>query len=207
MLGFLIPAFDDAGAVRIDAFAFQVVINHLIGDAQRHFILQAWTIIFQIGSRFLQVEMLRAAKVFQQLLALTLVQAEQGIDVRAAIAILGEETGHGFSRVIGADHYAFGHAGDAVLRFHPLAGFFIAADKIGKRNTRLFQRALTGQHRLFDVYHQRTVGFDKGQRVLTILLIRLHTIGETHGNKSVVVITTLLTQLGDRPLRQRARQG
>ena len=66
----------------------------------------------------------------KQLLALTLVQAEDRVDVGAAVAVLGEETGDRFCRMVGADHDAFGHPGNAVLRFHALAGFLVAANKI-----------------------------------------------------------------------------
>ena len=74
--------------------------------------------------------MLRTAQRGKQLLTLTLVQAEDRVDVGAAVAIFGEETGDRFRRMVGADHDAFGHPGDAVLRFHALAGFLVAANKI-----------------------------------------------------------------------------
>ena len=74
--------------------------------------------------------MLRTAQRGQQLLTLTLVQAEDRVDVGAAVAVLGEETGDRFCRMVGADHDAFGHPGNTVLRFHALAGFLVAANKI-----------------------------------------------------------------------------
>jgi hypothetical protein len=70
----------------------------------------------------------------QQLLALTFVQAEDRVDVGAAVAIFGEEAGNRFRRMVGTDHHAFGHSGDAVLRFHALTGFFVAANKVAQFN-------------------------------------------------------------------------
>jgi hypothetical protein len=48
--------------------------------------------------------------------------------------------------MVGADHDAFGHPGDAVLRFHALAGFFIAANEIAQLNARFRKRLLACQH-------------------------------------------------------------
>ena len=72
----------------------------------------------------------------KQLLALTFVQAEDRVNVGAAVAIFGEEAGDRFGRMVGADHDAFGHPGDAVLRFHALACLFIAANEIAQLNAR-----------------------------------------------------------------------
>ena len=150
--------------------------------------------------------MFRAAQRFQQQFALTFVKAEQWVNIRAAVAILGEEAGHRFRRMVGADYYALRHTGDAVLRLHALARFFIAAHKVGKLNARFPQRAFAGQHRLFDIYRQRAIRLDKRQRVLAILLIRLHAVGQAHSDKGVGLVAGLFAQFADRHLRQFARQ-
>ena len=64
----------------------------------------------------------------QQLFALTFVQAENWVDVGAAVAIFGEKAGNRFRRMVGTDHNSFGHSGDAVLGLHSLTGFFISAN-------------------------------------------------------------------------------
>ncbi len=146
--------------------------------------------------------MLRAAQRRQQLLALTLVQAEEGVDIRAAIAVFGEEAGDGFRGVVGADDDPFGHPCDTVLRFHALTGFLVAADKIAQFNTGFTQGLLAGQYRTFDVYGKNTVRLNKRDRILTVLLVSLHAIRQTYGNKLQRGVTGLVTQLGDGHLAQ-----
>ncbi len=48
------------------------------------------------------------------------------------------------ARVIGADHHAFLHARNAVLRFHAFAGFFVTLDEIAEFDPDFTQRRFTG---------------------------------------------------------------
>ncbi len=150
--------------------------------------------------------MFRAAQGFQQQLALTFIKAKQRVDVGAAVAIFGEEAGNRFRRVVGAHNQTFGHAGDAVLRLHAFARFFVAAHKIREFDARLAQRAFAGQHRLFDIHRQRAIGLDKRQRILTVLLIRLDAVRQAHGDKGVGAVAALFAQFANRQLRQFTRQ-
>ncbi len=146
--------------------------------------------------------MLRAAQRFQQGFALAFSQAEQGIDVGAAIAIFGKETGQRFGGMIGADHHARGHTGNAVLRLHAFTRFFVAAHEVAQGQARLFQCFFAGQHRLFDVHHHHAIGFDKVDGILTILFIFLDAIGQAHGDKLVVLLAGLFAQFANRHLAQ-----
>ncbi|CCJ84200.1 hypothetical protein BN133_577 [Cronobacter dublinensis 582] len=146
--------------------------------------------------------MLRAAERFQQQFALTLVEAEQRVDIGAAIAVFGEEAGHRFGRMVGADHHAFGHPGDAVLRFHTLARFFVAAHEIAQLNARFAQRFLARQHGFFDVNGQHFVRLDERQRVLTIFFIKLYAEGQTHRDKLIALVAGFITQFADGKLAQ-----
>ena len=82
----------------------------------------------------------------QQLFALAFVEAKDGVNIGTAVAVFGEEPGDRFRRMVGAYHYAVGHSGDAVLRLHAFAGFFITANKVAKFDPGLAQRLLAGQH-------------------------------------------------------------
>ena len=195
MLGFQIPAFNDLRGTFIQFFAFQIIINIVIGDTQGRFIRQGGAIVFQICRWRFLVKVLRATQRGKQLLTLTFVQTEERINIGTAVAILGEETRDGFCRMIGTDHNAFGHPGNAVLRFHTFTGFFIAADKIAQLNACFAKRLLAGQHRSFDIDGEHTIGLDEGDGILAILFIGLHAIGKTHGNKLQRVITRLFAEL------------
>mgnify|MGYP003366976865 CR=1 FL=1 len=135
MLGLQIPAFNGLRLRRFQRFAFQVIVNVIVGHAQRDFIWQRRAVIFEIGGRCFLIEMLRAAKLGQQLFTLTLVEAEDWVDVGTALSIKKKETGDGFCCMIGPDDDAVGHTGNAVLCFHAFAGFFIAANKVAQFNT------------------------------------------------------------------------
>ena len=49
VFGFQIPAFDRFGDAEVQRFAFQILVDILIGHPQRHFIRQGGAIVFQIG--------------------------------------------------------------------------------------------------------------------------------------------------------------
>lgn len=100
MFGFQIPAFDRFSDTGIQRFAFQIIVDVLVGDTQGHFIRQGGAIVFQVGGRQLLIQMFRAAEMGQQLFALTFVQAENWVDVGAAVAIFGEEAGNRFRRMV-----------------------------------------------------------------------------------------------------------
>ena len=151
--------------------------------------------------------MFRAAEMGQQLFALTFVQAENWVDVGAAVAIFGEEAGNRFRRMVGADHHPFGHSGDAVLGLHPLTGFFVTANKVAQFDPRFAERLFTGQYRGFDIHRQHPVRLDKGDGVLAVLLIRLYAIGQPNGNKLQAAVARFGTQFINRHLAQFPRQG
>ena len=139
--------------------------------------------------------MLRTAQRGKQLFTLTLVQTENRVNVGAAIAIFGEETGDGFCRMVGADNHAFGHSGDAVLGFHTLASFLVAANKIAQLNARFAQCLLACQHRPFNIDGEYAIGLDERDGILAILFIGLHAIGKTHGDKLQFLIARFFAKL------------
>ena len=121
--------------------------------------------------------MFRAAEMGQQLFALTFVQAEDRVDVGAAVAIFGEEAGNRLRCMVGADYHPLGHPGDAVLGFHALTGFFVAANEVAQFDPRFAQRLFACQYRGFDIHRQHPVRLNKGDGILAVLLIRLHAVG------------------------------
>ena len=139
--------------------------------------------------------MLRTAQRGQQLLTLTLVKTEDRVNIGAAVAVFGEETGDRFCRVVGADDNAFGHPGDAVLRFHALAGFLVAANKIAQLNARFAKRLLACQHRALNINGQHAVRLNEGNGILAILLVRLYAIRKTHRDKLQFLIARLFAKL------------
>lgn len=108
--------------------------------------------------------------------------------------------------MVGADHHAVGHAGDAVLRLHALARFFIAANKVAELNPGFPQRLLAGQHRALNIDRQHAIRLDEGDGILAILLIRLHAVRQAHGDK-LAAIVTLCPQLINCLLAQFTGQG
>lgn len=177
MFGFQIPTLDRFGDARVQRFAFQIIVDVLVGDTQGHFIRQGGAIVFQVGGGQLLIQMFRAVEMGQQLFALTFVQAENWVDVGAAVAIFGEKAGNRFRRMVGTDHNSFGHSGDAVLGLHSLTGFFISANEVAQFDACFAQRLFAGQHRSFNIDCQHPVRLDKCDGVLAVLLISLHAIG------------------------------
>ncbi len=151
--------------------------------------------------------MLRAAERGQQLLALTLVETEQRVNICAAIAIFGEETGQRLCRMVSAHHHAAGHPGDAVLGFHPLTGLFVAAYEVAQFNARVAQRFFAGQHRFFNIYGQHAIRLDEGDGILTILLIELYAVRQTHRDKLQGFIACFCTQFADGHLGELPGEG
>ncbi len=109
--------------------------------------------------------------------------------------------------MVSSDHNTGVHPGNAVLRLHTLAGLFVTANKVRQRDAGIAQGFLAGQDRFFDIDRQHAVRLDKVDGILAVLLIRLHTIRQTHGNKLVSAISGLFTQFADGGLTQFAGQG
>ncbi len=66
----------------------------------------------------------------QQLFTLPFVQAEQRVDIRTAITVLGVKPGYRLSGMVGTYYDTPGHASNAVLGLHTFTRFLVAAHKI-----------------------------------------------------------------------------
>ena len=137
MLAFVPPAFDGFLGLGRYAFSFQVVINLGVGDAEGDFISQAWSIFFQIGSWHLLIKGRVCTQDGQELLALALVESEEGEDIRCPIAKLGEEASDIFSCMVGSDDSTGMLGCDGILGNHALSGLDIALVEVGYDDTSL----------------------------------------------------------------------
>ncbi len=146
--------------------------------------------------------MLRTAQRCEKLFALAFVKAMKRVNIGTAIAIFGEEPGYRFRRMVGAHHDAVSHTGDAILRFHSLTRFFIAANKIAQLNSRFAQRLFAGEDGAFNIDGEYSVRLNKSNGVLAILFIGLHAIRQTNGDKLQRIITGLFPQFGDSHLAE-----
>lgn len=109
--------------------------------------------------------MLRTAQRCEKLFAPAFVKAMKRVNIGTAVAIFGEEPGYRFRRMVGAHHDAVSHTGDAILRFHSLTRFFIAANKIAQLNSRFAQRLFAGEDGAFNIDGEYSVRLNKSNGV------------------------------------------
>ena len=207
MLAFVPPAFDGFLGLGRDAFSFQVVINLSVGDAEGDFISQAWSIFFQIGSWHLLIKGRVCTQDGQELLALALVEAEEGKDIRCPISKLGEEASDIFSCMVGSDDSTGMLGCDGILGNHALSGLDIALVEVGYDDTSFFQFGYLAFDCGLDVDSQADVRLDKIKGSLGIGFVRLNPIRKTDSDKLIISVPCLCSELLHGQLGQSASQG
>lgn len=75
---FVPPSFDNGLGLRVDDFAFEIVVDLVIGNAKCDFISQTLFVFFQVRSRNFEVEFFICPQFSKKLFSLTFVEAEEG---------------------------------------------------------------------------------------------------------------------------------
>ena len=207
MLAFVPPAFDGFLGLGRDAFSFQGVINFGVGDAEGNFISQAWSIFFQISSWYFLIEGRVCSQDDQELLALALVEAEEGKDICCPIAKLGEEASDIFSCMVSSDDGTGMLGCDGVLGNHALSGLDIALVEVGHQDTGFFQLRNLPFDCGLDVDSEADVRLDKVKGSLGIGFIRLNTIGQADSDELIISVPCLCSELLHGQLSQSPSQG
>ena len=190
----------------VDFHTLQVVINLRVRQTQLILIGTAGHAVQQVSRRRLSPQTLRRTQNTQQQLVLALIQAVQRQQVRAAVTELREETRNGLRRMVGAHHQVAGAASNRVLGDHAGARLHITLVEVAH----LFAGCVSvggveTVDSLRNVEGQRAGGLDETQRLLRVLFVVLHTVGQAHRHELGGAAT--LVEAVHRQLAEATRQG
>lgn len=176
---------DAGGGPAVDVRALEVVVDLRVRHAERLLVGQCRAVVLEVGGRNLRPRGLRGPELAEQRRALALRETGQGGHVRAAVAELRVEAGHGLGGVVGADDEQPPLARERVLGDHPLPGLDVALVEVGQavhteRGRDVRRRGVGGGA---DVHAHGAVRGDEPEGGLRVVLVGLLPVGQAHGDE------------------------
>src|SRR5215218_6096962 len=126
---------DQLGGCLRDFPALEVVVDLVVAKPEFIFVGAPRPAVQEVRRRDLLPYPCRRSQLCQQLTVLALVQAEQWQDVSSAVAVFGEEAGHGLGAVVRADDEVVVLAGQGVLGGHARPRLGISLVEVGNGGT------------------------------------------------------------------------
>ncbi|VXC28171.1 hypothetical protein ARTHRO9V_230066 [Arthrobacter sp. 9V] len=175
---------DQFGNTVGDVAALKVIVNLVVRNAELVLVGAAGLVVQEVSGRNLLPEAGGGAQLGQDCAVLALVQAEQRKDIRTAVAVLGEEASDGLGAMIGTDHQVIVFTGEGVLGDHAGAGLGVALVEIGDFGAggllELVLKTINGRG---DIERPLGLGLDEIQGCLSVVLVVLDAVGESHGHE------------------------
>jgi len=186
----VVPAQDGGLSRGVDVPPLQVVVDGVVPHPERHLVGDEGLVVLEVGGGDLVDQLVRHPEVAGDLPDPAFREAEQRRDVSRAVAELRVEADDRLRGLVRAHHQHVARAGDRVLRDHALARLHVALHEVVLR---VADREPRGEHLVphavrggADVHGVDLVGPDDVERLLRVVLVRLHAVRQPHRDEACV---------------------